>query len=385
MSVITEKDLIQALKDAREPNYANPKLRSPIGKYNDFLYEIRNNLLRNKLKNLSLLDALETLHQQQMDAGFIQYDFSEAKSFQCRNQEGDAFFLGQYNPRRAERSKGAGRENPPPGIQTKDTPNTNCFLCPDNIRWQHRGIQLYYQFLIDVRKYNALCNPFPFMPFHITIASHLHEPQSWHEFSHFVSKEEKIKILVNDLYYLSSKIKGFVGFYNGVGSGASIEKHFHYHFFKVPSGHPPKFPLQMAAERAKGARGGCNKSKKYIKIKSPTYPLTAFKLYGNPDEVKSHTIELIRKWNELSKESASANIIAVWEDDHICFYFVPRNRFFSRSPGLSGTVGGLEALGELIFCSKSEDQAILKQEVNYDYIWCILQAVDAPKAHKLDL
>ena len=66
-------------------------------------------------------------------------------------------------------------------------------------------------------------------------------------------------------------------------------------------------------------------------------------------------------------------------------YFVPRNKFFSRSPGLSGTVGGLEVLGEFIFCTESEDKAIHDQKVDYNYLWRILQSVDAPRAKDLEV
>jgi hypothetical protein len=56
-------------------------------------------------------------------------------------------------------------------------------------------------------------------------------------------------------------------------------------------------------------------------------------------------------------------------------YFVPRNKFYTRSPGLAGMVAGLETLGEFIFCTEEEQRAINEQRVNYDYLWRILEAV----------
>lgn len=67
----------------------------------------------------------------------------------------------------------------------------------------------------------------------------------------------------------------------------------------------------------------------------------------------------------------------------IAMYFVPRNRFYSRSPGMSGIVGGLEVLGEFIFCTESENQAINEQRVDYEYMWRILEAVKPPSVQQL--
>src|SRR3989338_6062670 len=226
------------------PDYVDPSRRSDMGKRNDLAYERKRLELQSDLDNQPLPRALELLQEQQMDVGFIQDDLSQVKYFQCYGPD-ESFFIGQFNPRRAERSRGAGRDVQPNGIQTKSTPSTKCFLCTDNVRWQSRGIQLYYQFRVHRNIYNALCNPFPFMPTHITIATTEHESQSWHRVTTW--KTDKVTRIVQDLYDVASQLPGFVGFYNGVGSGASIEEHFHYQFFKIPSGHG-QFPLQLVAD-----------------------------------------------------------------------------------------------------------------------------------------
>lgn len=305
---------------------------------------------------------------------------SLARYFQCRSKK--SFFLGQHNPRRADRGKGAGRKQSPPGTQTQETIDTSCFLCTDNVRWQQQGIQLYYQFPVNERIYNALCNPFPFMPLHITIASMEHEPQSWHESSKY-SSDDKIKRIVKDLYTVTTRLSNFIGFYNGVGS---IKQHLHYQIFEIPSGHPNLFPLQYAAEQTM-VRTGMSRDQQASPLRIQSYPLTAFKIWGNEENIIENILQLTKKWDDISGDSASANIIFVWEkldgNPTVCSYFVPRNRFFSHAPGLSGAIGSLEVLGEFIFCEKWEDQMINEQKVNYDYMWRILRAVEPPKAKML--
>ena len=133
-----------------------------MGKKNDLAYEEKRLELQKELDQLPLPQSLRLLQEQQMDIGFIQDDLSQVRYFQCYGPN-DSFFIGQFNPRRAERSGGAGRMIPPPGIETKSTPSTRCFLCVDNVRWQSRGIQMYYQFQVGSNIYNALSNPLPLM------------------------------------------------------------------------------------------------------------------------------------------------------------------------------------------------------------------------------
>lgn len=116
------------------PDYLEPNKRSKMGQQNDLAYERKRRELQADLDCVKLPEALMLLQEQQMDIGFIQDDLSQVKYFQCYGT-GKLFFIGQFNSRRAERSSGAGRLTPPPGIQTKLTPSIKCFLCTDNVRW----------------------------------------------------------------------------------------------------------------------------------------------------------------------------------------------------------------------------------------------------------
>jgi len=376
-----------SLKKANEPklpDYVNPSKRPEMGKRNDLAYERKRLELQADLDIQPLPKALELLQEQQMDIGFIQDDLSEVKYFQCYGP-GDLFFIGQFNPRRAERFRGAGRNLPPSGVQTKSTPSLKCFLCTDNVRWQSRGIQLYYQFRVGANIYNALCNPFPFMPTHLTISSVEHEPQSWHKANW---KTDKITRIVQDLYDVAVQLPGYVGFYNGVGAGASIEEHFHFQFFQIPNGHG-QFPLQHVAieveNNTKAAAMLADENISTLVIDPQYYPLTAFRFRGDRKKTIKAIVERIKKWNTVAGTSASANITSIWESGELVIYLIPRNRFYSRSIGMAGIVGGLETLGEFIFCTEEENKIINTQGIDYDYMSLILKGVKPPNVERLNM
>lgn len=377
---------MKVIEEIPLPRYTNESERPDMGKHNDQVYEMVQSILQTNLDQKPLSDALRMLYEQQLDAGFIQDDLKQVKYFQCyEEQHRGPFFIGQYNPRRKDRSDGAGRKFPPPGSKTENAPNSSCFLCTDNVRWQQKGVQKYYRFPVsEALNYNALCNPFPFGPVHMTISADIHEPQSWREFRS-LDKSSKINLIVSDLYKISKQLPSFVGFYNGVGAGATIEEHLHYHFFEIPTGQKA-FPIQQAAAMTTaGIRQAANHAKPLLRLRvaDKHYPLSSFRLYGQDEKVIHNVVELSQQWDEISGDYASANIIAIWEEGAVAMYFIPRNRFYSRSPGMSGIVGGLEALGEFIFCTESENQAINEQRVDYKYMWRILEAVRPPNSQML--
>ena len=65
-------------------------------------------------------------------------------------------------------------------------------------------------------------------------------------------------------------------------------------------------------------------------------------------------------------------------------YLIPRNRFYSRSIGMAGIVGGLETLGEFIFCTEEENRIINTQGLNFEYMASILRGVKPPNVERLN-
>lgn len=381
--------LQQAFEAIPLPDYVAPERRPAMGRHNDRVYEMQQALLQEELDGLAatggVAAALRALYAQQTDIGFIQDDFSQVSYFRYRapGNGSDLFFIVQFNPKRAERFKGAGRKTAPPGAVTVATSDPSCFLCVDNIRWQHRGVQGYYSFRVNDRGYNALCNPFPFMRAHLTMAAGEHVSQAFHVQGDPEATEQRIRRIVEDLYGIAAQLPTFVGFYNGVGAGASIEKHLHYHFFEIPDGHG-QFPLQAAARRTERQNpAGPAESGAATRLPVEGYPMTAYRVSGERDAVIDDGVALTLEWDLRLGEAASGNISAIWEDEAVVLYFVPRNKFYTRSPGLAGMVAGLETLGEFILCTEEEYQAINAQRVDYDYLWRILEAVRPHEASEL--
>jgi hypothetical protein len=369
------------------PDYIDAGRRPEMGRWNDLIYVRTRTELQGRLDKESLPNALALLFAQQLDVGFIRDDLKLMRCFKCHSQhDRRLYFLGQFNPVRADRLKGSGRIIPPPGVETKKTRSAKCYLCADNVRWQSRGIQLYYELIVNGNPYHALVNPFPFMPNHTTIASAEHEPQTWHRSA--LWRGDKTLRLVSDLYALADALPGYVCFYNGDGAGASIEEHFHYQAFQTPPGHGP-FPLQRVAglvmlQNEESAAALTSGDHLVTAMNSEQYPLNAFRISGTRQGVIQAAVGWLKQWTKLVDESASANIAAVREKGEIVLYLVPRNRFFSKSTGLDGIVGGLEALGEFIFCTPEEQALISRQDVNFRHMSSVLEGVRPPNIERLN-
>jgi hypothetical protein len=75
----------------------------------------------------------------------------------------------------------------------------------------------------------------------------------------------------------------------------------------------------------------------------------------------------------------TANVIATADPDGIVtLYFVPRDRGMARGTGMSGLVGGLEVLGELVFSSGEERQILDNGAMDYFAVETILGSVRTP-------
>ncbi len=277
---------LQAFQSVPLPTYVNPAQRPAMGKHNDRIYALQQAILQGELDLLAaeqgLAAALRALYDQQVDIGFIQDDLSQVSYFRYRapGDNGQHFFIVQFNPRRAERFKGAGRTALPRGAAVQGVADTSCYLCTDNIRWQHRGVQSYYQYRVNDRVYNALCNPFPFTRTHLTMAAGEHLPQSFHVTGSAEQTQARIGRIVEDLYAIVEQLPTFVGFYNGAGAGASIEKHLHFHFFEITDGHG-SFPIQTAARLAtRTLFGHAHSGQPAQVVQIPDYPLAAYRASG---------------------------------------------------------------------------------------------------------
>jgi hypothetical protein len=89
-----------------------------------------------------------------------------------------------------------------------DIGNRPCLLCEANRPMEQKGISF-------LEKYIILCNPYPIIKQHLTIALHSHVPQ-------------RIRRKMGDMLTLAQELSDYIIFYNGAKSGASIPEHFHF-------------------------------------------------------------------------------------------------------------------------------------------------------------
>lgn len=301
--------------------------------------------------------ALRALNQQQLDTGFIRDALSDVKHYRFPGQSFAAdHFRVQFNPARALRFGGVGPAVPPPGVAPV---HGDCFLCEDNIRWQSGGLELGYRLPSPLGHLKAWMNPFPLAPNHVMLASVKHEEQHWH------GEPDRLCELVDELIEVVGELPGWFGFFNGVGAGASIPGHLHYHLMPRSDLEGP-FPLEQSFDAF--GRQGWTES---------VYPLAYLHWRGTPGELKSRMSDWLRAWHERVERAATANIIVLHPADGrlIDLVFVPRHPSRSRAEGLNGVIGALETLGEIICSSPEELARIERGEINYDVIADMLSQV----------
>lgn len=300
--------------------------------------------------------ALQALHDQQCAAGFVRDDLGALNRFRFDHPHDDGrFFSVQYNPRRAQRYAGAGRAEPPPGWESV---NGGCFLCRENIAWQQNGVELGYDVRTGGDDYFAVMNPYPLMPCHSVLVARHHVPQAFP----FANPSRDMHRTVHDLLSLAERLPGFIGFYNGQGAGASIAGHLHFQFFRRPDGYG-LFALESAMRLSS----------------NPGYPLNALHWRGTAQQVASQAGDWLCRWVERLPLGAqpSANIIATVAEpgSEVEVFVVPRDQLRAHAPGMSGAVGGLEVLGELVFSTQREWDQLERRQIDYFTIENMLSAV----------
>jgi len=334
-------------------------------KYQEFWADLNQRLKTIEVRD-GLAGALEALRAQQRDQGFIRDELDSVRRYKlCHPEDTSRFFFVQYNPLRLERFRGLGRTSPPPGVTSI---HNGCFLCPENIRWQQCGVEVGYEIELNSRPYVAWTNAYPLMPMHVVVATRDHIPQAWSSVDPN-STQFDCGIILRDLVSLSRKLPGYVGFYNGVGAGASVLGHFHYQFMKRLQPET-RFPLEMAPKK--------QNNNAHATIED--YPVKAVCWQGAPGTIVDQAVSWMHHWilnSNATLPSPSANIFAIADDmrDHMDVYVVPRDQTRSYSSEMRGMIGGLEVLGELVFSSDDEKRRLDLGQVDYHTVERVLSAV----------
>ena len=307
-----------------------------------------------------LSDALLELENHQRESGFIVDDLRGIQRFVFSHPTKDYSFRVQLNPKRARRHDGTGILQPP---RNETYLNDGCFLCRKNIKWQQEGRQIGFEIKTQSGDYNALMNPFPLMPNHVVLASREHIPQEVELLSDD-QHGKRLEELLEDLCELACRLPKHVGFYNGVGAGASIASHFHLQFFRRLAD-IPNFPIEERSFTS-SKDGRCPE---FIL----DYPIHVLRWRGSISEVVSKAyIWITQSIKEIgiSKHRLTSNFIATSSElgENVTLYFIPRDKENQFWNGGKGIVGGLEILGELVMASKDERTLINKGKIDYFFI-----------------
>ncbi len=330
---------------------------------------LNQNLQRIEIQHGDLGRALDALYEHQIGTGFVRDDLSKIERYSIAHpDDSNNVFLVQFNPGRAQRFGGRGRKSPPPGQAAE---HDGCFLCPGNVLWQQDGAELGYDIELNERRYIAWMNPYPLAPAHAIIASPTHRPQAWAS-NGDTGDMLSLADLVADLLGRGGRSPGYVGFYNGVDAGASIPGHLHYHAFRRPSP-DARFPIERVTEASAAPS----------EIFTEGYPVNFAYWHGSQAEVLPRAVAWLSAWstrNEARVSDLTANIIAVSEEgsDEVGLYFVPRSRTATSNGQSKPLIGGLEMLGELVFCSADEKRRIETGEIDYFALERILANVSMP-------
>jgi len=104
--------------------------------------------------------------------------------------------------------------------------------------------------------------------------------------------------------------------------------------------------------------------------------------YGEPEQFIEQSTAWINRWaaHQSHLPGLTANILAISEEhsSKVSLFFVPRDRQKSQASGLSGKVGGLEVLGELVFSTPEERELLESGQVNYFSLEQVLTEVCTP-------
>ena len=329
--------------------------------------------LNNKLRDIEkfhggLGAALYELEIHQRESGFIKDDPEGIERVVFSHPEDKNYTLrAQINPRRAKRHDGSRALTIPMGHGCR---NDGCFLCAENIKWQQQRRQIGFEITASRGRYNALMNPFPLLPNHVVVASKNHTPQEFSLLAHKTGAKGLEEVL-EDLCQLALRLPNHIGFYNGVGAGASIPGHFHFQFFHRAS-ELPSFPI----EERDFTKAKTGDDPEFIL----GYPINVLRWQGDPEKVVSNSLLWISNWIKSEtkpNKRLSTNFIATagLSREEITLYFVPRNKNKQFWNGNRGIVGGLEVLGELVMASEDELALVESGMIDYHFIEKALSSV----------
>lgn len=316
--------------------------------------------LKPRLAEQSCEAALRILNKADRDAQVFSYDSTNVPFYQYSSADGLRFTL-ELNEGRNRRPR---------------NPQGGCPIDLEDIK-EDAGQHWFTLKLCD-HVMVALANPFPFMPVHTTIASLAHEPQSWRAIDS-VDPRIRMEQVIRDLYALAASLPTFILIFNeNSSSGASLAKHWHYQLFELPKGHGP-LAIQQAAARTSAGR-----NTPIVRIGfQDDYPVSGARFTGDEETIVHTAADFLEKWDRLAGDAATANLIALTENDQVCIYVVLRHSLFRYAPGFAGIMGALEMAGSFVLSADWEFESVRHGRVGFGTLWDMLASVRPPEARQL--
>ena len=184
--------------------------------------------------------------------------------------------------------------------------NRKCFLCEERLLPGQRAIRYY-------KDYNILCNPYPIINEHLTIAKTEHIPQTIHEH-------------LNDMLLLSRDLGDkFAVFYNGPKCGASAPDHLHFQAVAKNA-----LPIYAQLINGKIIHSERIISTKKIDIYTASHAYRYFiKLVSNNAVEILNIFSVIYKNMQLlsgSKDEPMMNIVSFYEEKKWNLLIIPRRK-----------------------------------------------------------
>lgn len=146
-------------------------------------------------------EAKELLQSQLKEWDLARINFEALNCVKTKEVLFDGFKIRvQFNPARIQSSAAK--------VDAKSIQERKCFLCPNNLPKEQRGIDF-------AKNYQILVNPFPIFPEHFTIPTYEHTDQL-------------IFNRYGDMFDLAKSLCEYTIFYNGPKCGASAPDHAHF-------------------------------------------------------------------------------------------------------------------------------------------------------------
>lgn len=151
--------------------------------------------------NLTSQDAKSLLQSQLNEWDLAKNNFEALRNVKTKEFQFNGFVVRvQFNPARIQSSAAK--------VDAKSIQERKCFLCPNNLPKEQRGIPFG-------DRYQVLVNPYPIFPEHFTIPLYQHTDQL-------------ILDKYTDMLDLAKYLDKYTLFYNGPKCGASAPDHAHF-------------------------------------------------------------------------------------------------------------------------------------------------------------